>query len=173
MAPHGGSGGPAAGGRCEAARLSPPPAVGALLSLPARRRRGRAWSWRESIKSRRETRPPSCQSRRERPGRGGGARQPAPWPTPTRGATTATTVSGGAGPRPGPAPLRPPALRAAGLGAKPGQNGRPRFQSGPEEGVGGRQAGLGPCSGRAAGWPSLAGVEEAKLVEGEAVADVS
>lgn len=62
--------------RGEAPRLSPPPAVGALPSLPARRRRGRAWSWRESIKSRRETRPPSCRSRREGLRRGAGARQP-------------------------------------------------------------------------------------------------
>lgn len=50
-------------GRCEAARLSPPPAPGAV---PALGRRGWAWIWRESIKSRRETRPPSCQSRRHR-----------------------------------------------------------------------------------------------------------
>lgn len=59
------AGSPHSGGRREGARLSPPPAAGALPSLSA-------WSWRESIKSRRETRPPSCQSRRERLRRGGG-----------------------------------------------------------------------------------------------------
>ncbi|KAL2308239.1 hypothetical protein Nmel_001248 [Mimus melanotis] len=50
------------GGRCEAL-----PAPGSR-GPPGPWLRGRAWIWRESIKSRREARPPSCQSRRRRLG---------------------------------------------------------------------------------------------------------
>lgn len=50
------------GGRCEAL-----PAPGSR-GPPGPGLRGRAWIWRESIKSRREARPPSYQSRRGRLG---------------------------------------------------------------------------------------------------------
>lgn len=82
-APHSGAG---AGGARE--RCSPRPRrSGPRCSC----RRGRAWSWRESIKSRRDAKPLSRRSCRGAP-RGGVA----PWLTPTitRGATTATTVRG-------------------------------------------------------------------------------
>lgn len=178
-APHSGSGPAAAGERCEAARLSPPPAVGALLSLPARRRRGRAWSWRESIKSRRETRPPSCQSRRDRLRRSAGASSDTminpnyyPWGYDSdngewgRGAAAPARLLCGRRP-----------CRQRLWEQNPGKTGGPTSWACMKRGnTGSRRAGVCAVAARpdgVAGWSSLTGVEEAKLVEGEAVAEVS
>lgn len=116
-------------------------------------RRGRAWIWRESIKSRREARPPSCQSRRQRLGRGAGS---APWSTPTTtpGATTATTVSRG------------PRLARSSRHRNPGAMGTPLpREHGGDTGT--RRARGSAGGGAEAARLSLAGKEEAKLAEGE------
>lgn len=64
------------GGRAVRGRAAlPAPGGRVLLFLPTRRRWARAWSWRESIKSLRETRPPCCQRRGERLRCGAAARQ--------------------------------------------------------------------------------------------------
>lgn len=136
------------GSRAGSAALPAPSSRGP----PGLGRRGRACIWRESIKSRRETRPPSCLSRRQRLGRGAGT---ASWSTPTTtpGATTATTVSEG---RARPAPP----------GTEPGRHGAP-LPEGAWQGIYGLRAGPGSAGGGAeAAGLALAGAEEAKLVEG-------